>query len=126
MHIATHAYSNTWIWQHMHMAYVHMPMATHAYDLVLSSGNTCIWQHMNIATHAYGNTCIWQHMHMATHAYGNTCICQHMHMATQSYGNTCIWQCIHMTIAHTYSNQGWGQVQYLYLVLVLKYIFIST
>ena len=23
-------------------------------------------------------------------------------------------------------NQGWGQVQYLYLVLVLKYIFIST
>ena len=25
-----------------------------------------------------------------------------------------------------YSMQGWGQVQYLYLVLVLKYIFIST
>ena len=24
------------------------------------------------------------------------------------------------------SYQGWGQVQYLYLVLVLKYIFIST
>ena len=23
-------------------------------------------------------------------------------------------------------HQGWGQVQYLYLVLVLKYIFIST
>ena len=23
-------------------------------------------------------------------------------------------------------NQGWGQVQYLYLVLVLKYIFSST
>ena len=23
-------------------------------------------------------------------------------------------------------DQGWGQVQYLYLVLVLKYIFIST
>ena len=23
-------------------------------------------------------------------------------------------------------KQGWGQVQYLYLVLVLKYIFIST
>ena len=23
-------------------------------------------------------------------------------------------------------EQGWGQVQYLYLVLVLKYIFIST
>ena len=23
-------------------------------------------------------------------------------------------------------NQGWGQVQYLYLVLVLKYMFIST
>ena len=23
-------------------------------------------------------------------------------------------------------QQGWGQVQYLYLVLVLKYIFIST
>ena len=25
-----------------------------------------------------------------------------------------------------YMQQGWGQVQYLYLVLVLKYIFIST
>ena len=25
-----------------------------------------------------------------------------------------------------YSLQGWGQVQYLYLVLVLTYIFIST
>ena len=24
------------------------------------------------------------------------------------------------------NKQGWGQVQYLYLVLVLKYIFIST
>ena len=24
------------------------------------------------------------------------------------------------------ARQGWGQVQYLYLVLVLKYIFIST
>ena len=23
-------------------------------------------------------------------------------------------------------EQGWGQVQYLYLVLVLKYIFVST
>ena len=28
-----------------------MPMATHAYDLVLSSGNTCIWQHMHIDGH---------------------------------------------------------------------------
>ena len=28
-----------------------MHMATHAY------GNTCIWQHMRMATHAYGNTC---------------------------------------------------------------------
>ena len=35
-------------------------MASHAY------GNACIWQHMHMATHAYGNTCIWQHMHMAS------------------------------------------------------------
>ena len=49
-----------------------MRMATHAY------GNTCVWQHMRMATHAYGNTCVWQHMRMATHAYGNICIWQHM------------------------------------------------
>ena len=66
MHVATHAYSNTRIW------HVHMPMATHVNDLVLSSGNTGIWQHMNMATHAYGNTCIWQHVQMATHTYNNS------------------------------------------------------
>ena len=69
-------------------------MASHAYS------NACIWQHMHIATHAYGNTCILQHMHMATHAYGNTCIWQHVHMATHAYGNTCIWQHMHMACAH--------------------------
>ena len=31
--------------------------------------------------------------------------------------------CVHVVIG---THQGWGQVQYLYLVLVLKYIFIST
>ena len=66
MHMAlTHAYGiNTCIWHE------HMHMATHVYC------NTRIWQHMHMATHAYGNTCIWQHMHMTlTHAYGiNTCI----------------------------------------------------
>ena len=80
MHMATHAYSNTRIWQHVHaygntcIWHVHMPMATYVYDLVLSAGNTytCIWQHMNIATHAYDNTCIWQHMPMATHTYDNS------------------------------------------------------
>ena len=50
MNMATHEYGNTCIWQHMHIAtnaygntciwHVHMPMATHAYDLVLNSGNT--------------------------------------------------------------------------------------
>ena len=29
-------------------------------------------------------------------------------------------------ILYSSAYQGWGQVQYLYLVLVLKYIFIST
>ena len=29
-------------------------------------------------------------------------------------------------ISNDIADQGWGQVQYLYLVLVLKYIFIST
>ena len=70
MHMATHAYGNTCIWAW----HVHMPMATHAYDLVLNSGNTCLWQHMNMATHAYGNTCLWQYIHLATHANGNTYI----------------------------------------------------
>ena len=51
MYMATHAYSNTRIWQHTHMA-------THAY------GNTCMLQHTHMAT----RTCIWHvHMPMATH-----------------------------------------------------------
>ena len=29
-------------------------------------------------------------------------------------------------MSDVHAHQGWGQVQYLYLVLVLKYIFIST
>ena len=39
-------------------------------------------------------------------------------------------QSLHITqnqkLVIVYKTQGWGQVQYLYLVLVLKYIFIST
>ena len=33
---------------------------------------------------------------------------------------------IKSNLINKYKDQGWGQVQYLYLVLVLKYIFIST
>ena len=37
-------------------------------------------------------------------------------------------RCLYMyvIVRMLYICQGWGQVQYLYLVLVLKYIFIST
>ena len=38
--------------------------------------------------------------------------------------NTARSMCNVERVLHCY--QGWGQVQYLYLVLVLKYIFIST
>ena len=34
--------------------------------------------------------------------------------------------CIHEDNSEHDECQGWGQVQYLYLVLVLKYIFISS
>ena len=35
------------------------------------------------------------------------------------------WLALHLKVGSGI-DQGWGQVQYLYLVLVLKYIFIST
>ena len=35
-------------------------------------------------------------------------------------------QYVQLDIVKSSHHQGWGQVQYLYLVLVLKYIFIST
>ena len=41
-------------------------------------------------------------------------------------GVGCHMNNVYMRALSYADDQGWGQVQYLYLVLVLKYIFIST
>ena len=77
----------------------------------------------------HGLHCIWTALHgVALHGvalHGAALHGAELHGAAWHGAACMVLRCMGCIVYHNI-GQGWGQVQYVYLVLVLKYIFIST